>query len=455
MISLNNTCSFNVEFWQQSCEYMADGDSRTGATMKTRHTKTLQLPRSISTSNSRTASSLPISATGVHSGFKRLIRVTTLLAFAGLAFGGPKLAPDLPKNSNSMVDVIVQFHNPPTKAQLKQLGAYGKMKKIFNGINAAHLSLPMSTVQALESDPSIVYISPDRPTAGSLDMVAATVNATMAWQYGWDGTGVGVAVIDSGVTPKNDLMASDGVNSRVVYSESFIGVSDTTDGYGHGTHVAGVVGGNGKDSSGVGFTRMFRGMAPNVNLINLRVLDQNGAGTESGVIAAIDRAIQLKNPYNIRVLNLSLAHPIYESYKLDPLCQEVEAAWKAGIVVVVAAGNYGRENSYGRHGYGTIASPGNDPYVITVGATNMNGSSSRDNDTIASYSSKGPTIVDHIAKPDLVAPVNSVVSLLASPTCTLFMSFPKTQVNTSTYETLGSTGAAGSYFRLSGTSMAT
>src|SRR4029077_6485662 len=142
---------------------MADGDSRTGATMKTRHTNTLQLPGSIGTSNSRTAYSLPISARGRDCGFKLFIRVTTLLAFPGLAFGGPKLAPDLPKNSSSMVDVIIQFKNPPTKARVKQLAASGKMKKIFNGINAPHISLPMSTVLALESDPSIAYISPDRP----------------------------------------------------------------------------------------------------------------------------------------------------------------------------------------------------------------------------------------------------------------------------------------------------
>jgi serine protease AprX len=220
------------------------------------------------------------------------------------------------------------------------------------------------------------------------------------WQYGWDGTGVGVAVIDSGMTPKDDLMAGGGVTSRIVYSESFIGGSDTTDTYGHGTHVAGIVGGNGRDSSG--FSRTFKGVAPNVNFINLRVLDQNGAGQESSVIAAIDRAIQLKDTYNIRIINLSLGHPVYESYTLDPLCQEVEAAWKAGIVVVVAAGNYGRDNSHGTKGYGTIASPGNDPFVITVGATKTNGSPSRLDDSIASYSSKGPTAVDHIVKPDLV-----------------------------------------------------
>src|SRR3989442_15305044 len=115
-----------------------------------------------------------------------------------------------------------------------------------------------------------------------------------------------------------------------------------------------------KDSSGSAFSRTLKGVAPNVNLINLRVLDRNGIGQEADVISAIQRAIDLKNTYNIRVINLSLGRPVFESYALDPLCQAVKAAWKAGIVVVVAAGNYGRDNSMLTQGYGTIAAPGND-----------------------------------------------------------------------------------------------
>src|SRR5207253_1247149 len=196
-------------------------------------------------------------------------------------------------------------------------------------------------------------------------------------------------------------------------------------------------------------------IAPNANLINYRVLDANGAGTDSYVIAAIQQAINSRASYNIRIINLSLGRPVYETYTRDPLCQAVESAWKAGIVVVVAAGNEGRNNSAGTSGYATIMSPGNDPYVITVGAMKDNSSISRADDTVASYSSKGPTSIDHIVKPDLVAPGNSVTSLLASPTCTLIQLYPKTQVAPATYETLGTYSSAGNYFRLSGTSMAT
>src|SRR6202041_158112 len=226
------------------------------------------------------------------------------------------------------------------------------------------------------------------------------------------------------------------------------------DAYGHGTHVSGIIGGNGSASgAGTGYAQRIAGMAPNVNIINFRVLDQNGAGTDSQVIAAIQRAIQLKSQYNIGVINLSLGRPVFESYTLDPLCQAVEQAWKAGIVVVVAAGNDGRDNSLGTSGYGTIAAPGNDPYVITVGAMNTMGTPSRADDQIASYSSKGPTLFDHVVKPDLVAPGNRIVSLYSSG-LTLNHLFPGNEIPYSLYQVNGNSGASDTYYRLSGTSMA-
>src|SRR5207245_8297916 len=127
-------------------------------------------------------------------------------------------------------------------------------------------------------------------------------------------------------------------------------------------------------------SRHLEGIAPDVKLVNLRVLNQYGIRTDSVVISAILQAIQLQKQYNILVMNLSLGRPVYESASLDPLCQAVEQAWKAGITVVVAAGNYGRLNTYGNNGYGTITAPGNDPYVITVGAMNTMGTPSRTDD---------------------------------------------------------------------------
>jgi serine protease AprX len=367
-----------------------------------------------------------------------------------------KIAKDIDRrHPNDLVDVIVQFNVTPTAAHYQRMAARGAtVKTRLHTIKAAAFRLPVSALAKLERDPDIVYVSPDRAVSlkNSYESFASAVEADVAeQQYGLDGTGIGVAVIDSGVADHVDFHNASG--TRVVHSESFVaGNTSTVDAYGHGTHVSGIIGGNGAASgSGTGYAQQIVGMAPNVNIINLRVLDQNGAGTDSQVIAAIQRAIALKTQYNIRVINLSLGRPVFESYTIDPLDQAVEQAWAAGIVVVVAAGNDGRDNSMGTRGFATIGSPGNDPAVITVGATRTMGTATRTDDAIASYSSKGPTLLDHIVKPDIVAPGNRIGSLIVKNS-TLDVEFPTLEIT----PTGTCTGAcATKYFRLSGTSMAT
>ncbi len=174
---------------------------------------------------------------------------------------------------------------------------------------------------------------------------------------------------------------------------------------GHGSHVAGILAGNGTASTGKGCYRTFYGTARNAGVVDVRVLDQNGQGTVSTVLAGLQWVVANRAAYNIRVINLSLGHPVGESYTTDPLCQAAEAAYKAGIVVVCAAGNAGRLNTANTTGldnegwgtnYGSVASPGNDPYVITVGAAKQNLSTvnssnyggTRSADKIATYSSR-------------------------------------------------------------------
>src|SRR5215471_985008 len=378
-----------------------------------------------------------------------VVLLGTAAGFAGNANGNSQsgrhgnLAPDLagfPVNSDGTVDVIIQFNSTLQARHFQMMTSQGgRLKHKFEQINGAAYRIPVKVLAFLEKHPDIAYVTPDRQNttfdqSDSAAISAVTVDVART-QFGLDGRGIGVAVIDSGVYNHDDLQGTSG--SRVVYSESFVASdSSTGDAYGHGTHVAGIIGGNGQDSSG----GQYHGVAPLVNIVNLRVLNGQGSGNDSQVIAAIQRAIQLKNTYNIRVMNLSLGRPVFESYTLDPLCQAVEAAWKAGIVVVVAAGNNGRDNSQGTQGYATIQAPGNDPNVITVGATKDEGTPWRLDDTVASYSSKGPTLIDHIAKPDIVAPGNRIVSLLA-PGSYLAAQDPALVVGAN-------------YVRLSGTSMA-
>ncbi len=382
-----------------------------------------------------------------------LLLLSTAPAFAGKE----KLSRELRSQSQPQVDVIVQFRQTPNSKHLaKVTGKGGKLKHQLGLVNgAAFAGLPAGALAALADDPDVAYITPDRKVNGAADYSNQAVGADLAWQfYGVDGSGVGVAVIDSGINSVGDLNYSGSRSSRIVYSQNFAsGANTTADLYGHGTHVAGIIGGNGASSTGSKYWYTIEGVAPNVKLINLRVLDQYGAGTDSQVINAIQTAIRLKDTYNIRVINLSLGRQVFESYRNDPLCQAVEAAWKAGIVVVVAAGNQGRNNSAGNQGYGTIASPANDPYVITVGAMRTMETPDRADDVMASYSSKGPTAYDHIAKPDLVAPGNMVMSLLARDSY-LVNNFPENAVVASDYIETRKSYTSPYYFRLSGTSMA-
>ncbi|MBZ5593384.1 MAG: S8 family peptidase [Acidobacteriia bacterium] len=343
------------------------------------------------------------------------------------------------------VDVIVQYQQDPSDADLAKLAVKkARLKDHWKRFRAASLTAPGSALDALSDDANVVYVSPDREVRAQFDYSEQAINAPYAWQIGLDGTGVGIALIDSGVDDADDLQRANSNKSRVVYREVFNGRK--TDEYGHGTHVAGILAGNGKDSTGKKYTMTFQGVAPNANLIDLEVLDRNGVTTDSAVIKAIHRAIDLKDRYNIRVLNLSLGRPVEESSMLDPLCKAVEAAWKAGIVVVVSAGNLGR------NGYSSILSPANDPYVITVGAMKTMGTAARGDDLIASYSSKGPTWLDMTLKPDLVAPGNLVTSLLAADS-TLARTYPQNIVPLSSYSTIKRGDS--NYFTLSGTSMAT
>ena len=236
----------------------------------------------------------------------------------------------------------------------------GKLKHEFGVIKARHYSVPARALAQLAANPDVAYVTPDRPLQGLLDQADAAIGASAAATYGLTGAGVGVAVIDSGIGPSDDL------SGKVVYEQQFVRTPllrtplATAPMWPASSPVRASI------QPARQYTRTFHGVAEGVSLIDLQVLNSTGAGTDSGVIAAIQEAIALKSRYNIKVINLSLGRPVLESYQLDPLCQAVESAWKAGITVVVAAGNYGRMNPATTYGYGTITAPGNDPYVITV-----------------------------------------------------------------------------------------
>jgi len=274
--------------------------------------------------------------------------------------------------------------------------------------SGAVLLVNAGQLAALRDDGGVDHLSGDIRIKSSVD--AATVEglgADQAWAGsdgvpGVTGRGVSVAVIDSGIDTAHQAFGS-----RVLYSKDFTGHNDASDHYGHGTHVAAIIAGEGAADSG------YRGIAPGASLLNLRVLGDDGSGDESDVIEAIDWTVEHRREFNVRVINLSLGAPVLQPYRDDPLCEAVERAVRAGITVVAAAGNYGR-TADGKTIFGGITSPANSPFAIAVGAIDTHATADRTDDTVATYSSKGPTRYDLIVKPDLAAPGSHIVSAEAT-----------------------------------------
>jgi serine protease AprX len=301
----------------------------------------------------------------------------------------------------------------------------------------------------LSRDWAVEHLSGDLPVHSSTVISDASTAADqtragnalllgLAGIPGVDGHGVGVALVDSGIAPHSALAG------RVVANVSFVtGDTGTTDTFGHGTHVAGIIAGNPPPVNGIA-PEYAGGIAPGASLINVRVLGADGSGLTSDVIAGIKWVVANRVLYNIRVINLSLGHPVTEACATDPLCEEVNQAVQAGIVVVVAAGNTGKAPD-GRTIMGSILSPGNSPDAITVGALNTWGTVDRSDDTVASFSSRGPSAYDLAVKPDVAAPGTKILSLQADGAFLPTM-YPSIHVAGS---------GSNAYMYLSGTSIAT
>jgi serine protease AprX len=323
------------------------------------------------------------------------------------------------------------------------------LNKSLDLINGEVLDLPNGVLKQVANHPTVFRVHYDRPIQSHNYRTSITVGARLVQDFmGLTGAGVGVAVIDSGITAWHDDLTNKTAklfpygNQRVSKFMDFVnGRPLPYDDNGHGSHVAGIIAGNGYDSYGE-----KTGIAPDANLVSLKVLDQEGKGTISNIIAALNWIVTNGATYNVRVVNMSVGAGIYESYWTDPLTLATKKLTDKGIIVVAAAGNLGK-NAAGQLQYGAITSPGNAPWVLTIGASTTNGTLTRNDDEMAAFSSSGPTAFDFEAKPDLVAPGVGTVSL-AVPGSNFYAT--KSTFLLSGLRALG----AKPYLALSGTSMA-
>jgi serine protease AprX len=314
--------------------------------------------------------------------------------------------------------------------------------------------VPVSQLAALANSASTHRVHINRPAHkhDALSSVAVNANAVDTGNgvnnpnlYSYTGAGVTVAFIDSGIT---SYQHPDLADSRVLAFVDFVNARTTKyDDNGHGTHVAGIIGGTGKLSA-----KKYAGIAPGASLVSLKVLNQNGEGSVGNILKALDWVYKKGKTYGVRVVNLSVGAAVTESYYTDPLTLATKTLVDRGITVVAAAGNNGL-NAAGQPQWGGIASPANAPWVLTVCAFSTNGSYAVGDDKVAPFSSAGPTAVDFSAKPDLCAPGVGVVST-AGPGSTLFQSGLITTPSWLIPGTVASTYAYLPYESLTGSSMA-
>jgi serine protease AprX len=374
-------------------------------------------------------------------------------AASGAAHTPASLSPALARlaatSPHRRVVVIIQLKHGVDLGRGRTLvravgGHAGPGLRIINGLSA---TLTTGAARALAQSPQIHAVSLNSTllqtwysgAPGPWQLSTSydqSVHATGLWRHS-TGRGVGVAVIDTGITGDlPDFQTSRWNSTSRVIASAVIdpNASTAADTYGHGTAVAGLVAGNGhyRDNSDP-LQDQYAGSAPNANLISIKVANDDGQATTLDALYGLQFAVDHKDDYNIRVINMSFRSTDAESYKTDPLDAAAEQAWFDGITVVAAAGNMGTASD------AVSYAPGNDPYVITVGGVDDQGTADNSDDVVASWSSQGTT-QDGFAKPDVVAPGAHIVSTLAPnsdfaslcPTCVI----------------------DGSYFQVSGTSLA-
>jgi len=351
------------------------------------------------------------------------------------AFVQPSLTDAIAQNASQSFDVLVESTGKVVGAGfLMQAGISPRdLRRAFTSVNADELTLTGDQILALAKAKWVGAIVPNEPVAASAVSLPRSNPQQWAWvsraPVDWTSRSLAldaptIAVVDSGI----DASRAD-FGGRVSDEPRFVssGANAPGDGYGHGTFVAGIAAGGADGMAGV---------APNANLLSLDVMNDAGDATVADVIAACDWILANKDAYDIRVANFSLHAASRASVFFDPLDQAVERLWLNGVVVVAAAGNYADDGAES----GVSYAPGNDPFVITVGASDVNNTLDTSDDTAAPFSAWGYT-PDGFAKPDLVAPGRYLVGPVPAGS-TLTQERPDNVLGGNTIELSGTSFAA-------------
>lgn len=294
---------------------------------------------------------------------------------------------------NQKIELIVEGDLSDEEEDL--LKSLATIKYKLPIINSLVIEVPKSNIDKLKNLKSLKTVYQNSNITMQMNNARKVINADLAQEKGYTGKGIGIAILDTGISPINDFTRP--VNRIVAFKDFVNNMKQPYDDNGHGTHVAGIACGNGINSNG-----KYRGIAPGCNIISLKVLNEEGKGNASDVLAGLQWIIDNKKKYNIKILNLSIG--TNNTSVKDPLVKAVEKAWDLGIVVTIAAGNNGPDKC-------SISSPAISKKVITIGAADDHKSTKVWGNTLINFSGRGPTL-ECIVKPDVIAPGVNIISCL-------------------------------------------
>ena len=372
----------------------------------------------------------------------RSVSRIVLAAMVAIAMAASTAPPEERAEVARRISVIVQSWIGADHAAATVGDAGGTVTERLPIVDGVSARLPAGSIDELERVPGILQVTPDSSIAfesvrsaefeGSdfslePNRIPRIVGSDRLWDQGVTGRGITVALIDTGVHAAHPDLAGRVVHC-VDFSHEAGSEAECADTFGHGTFMAGLIAGDGASSGGA-----FRGAAPEANIVSVKIAGFDGATDVSHVLGALQWVVANRATYGIRALNLSLGSDSPQTYMLSPLNYAVQRAWKSGITVVVSSGNSGPDPK-------TVLKPADDPYVVTVGASNDEGTMTIADDRVPVFSSKGPTRSNGVPKPDVVAPGVHTISL-RSPGSAVDQAFGSTAT------------VADDYFRGTGTSM--
>ncbi len=308
----------------------------------------------------------------------------------------PAIRGQIYSSNNNIIPVIVTYKTDRKIKEGELSSLSNRLNRELPIINGCACEMSINSILKLTNDPDVEFISYDSKVFAVMDVARDAIGADFISDTGYTGKNITVAIIDTGISPHMDLIYP---KSRIAGFKDFVNnESRMYDDNGHGTHCAGILAGSGYASKG-----KYKGIAPEANILSIKVLDENGNGNTSDILSTVQWIIDNKEVYKTRIINFSLGAIAQSREKRDPLVKAANRAIENNFIVVAAVGNSGPLRN-------TILSPATSRHVISVGALDDKRTPELNDDVIAEFSSRGPTF-DRIKKPDLIAPGVNIMSL--------------------------------------------